>query len=74
MTQRSLSIRHSFCGLVTIMASEGQRRWHNPQKMHLSISFSIWPRVIMKYARGRFGYIRVAGLRSRLFVIVLANV
>ena len=43
--QRRRSMFHSFCGLVTMMASVGQRLAQAPQKLHRSMSIAMLPRL-----------------------------
>jgi hypothetical protein len=70
--QRRRSMFHSFCGLVTMMASVGQRFAHAPQKMQMSISFSMCPRLADAWCAAfcRAGYSRVAGREKRFLSVM----
>jgi hypothetical protein len=70
--QRRRFISQSFDALVTMMAWVGHFFWHIPQKMHLSISMEMLPRVFLKYGRFSNGYRRVAGLDRALRVTIFA--
>jgi hypothetical protein len=65
------SMAQVLSSLLTVIAWGGQRRWHNPQRMHFSISMATWPRVLSKGFRGTRGYINVAGPRTRFPEMVL---
>jgi hypothetical protein len=67
--QRRRLICQSLDAFVTMIAAVGHFFWQMPQKMHLSISIEMLPRVILYGARFSKGYNRVAGRERRLRAI-----
>ena len=62
-----------FSSFDTLIASAGHFFWQMLQKIQLSISISICPRVRSWKSRFRIGYICVAGLLNILLTIILLN-
>ena len=70
------SISQLFSFLFTVRALEGHFLLHIPQKMHLSISISMWPLVLLNEGLVSIGYFLVAGFVTRLFITlpIISNI